>query len=133
MDPSKIQQTIQLWQAEPGKAQARPTVKAWSDGSQAVIEAGPFSWRADLPPSLGGKNEAPSPVALLLGALAGCAVALLRDTLAPQLGVQVDEVHAVVGHQHEQQTEDQWFSKCGLGALVRVWWVGTSLALVVRR
>ena len=96
MDPSKIQQTIQLWQAEPGKAQARPTVKAWSDGSQAVIEAGPFSWRADLPASLGGNNQAPSPVALLLGALAGCAVAILRDTLAPQLGVQLDEVQAVV-------------------------------------
>jgi uncharacterized OsmC-like protein len=34
--------------------------------------------------------------ALLLGALAGCAAVLIRDTLAPQLGVRVDSVQAEV-------------------------------------
>ena len=56
----------------------------------------PFTWRADLPPSLGGTNEAPSPTALLLGALAGCAVVFIRDTLAPKLGVRVTDVAATV-------------------------------------
>ncbi|HYX10782.1 MAG TPA: OsmC family protein, partial [Candidatus Acidoferrum sp.] len=43
----------------------------------------------------GGENLAPSPTAYLLGALAGCAVAFLRDTLAPQFGVDIDDVSAV--------------------------------------
>jgi hypothetical protein len=30
----------------------------------------------------------------LLGALAGCAVVFIRDTLGPQLGVQIDAVEA---------------------------------------
>ena len=37
---------------------------------------------------------APSPTALLLSALAGCAVVFIRDTLAPQLGVTVDAIEA---------------------------------------
>jgi uncharacterized OsmC-like protein len=61
-----------------------------------VVEAGPFSWRTDLPPALGGENKAASPTALLLGALAGCAAVFIRDTLAPQLGVRVDSVQAEV-------------------------------------
>ena len=67
-----------------------------AEDSQAVIQARPFTWRADLPPPLGGSNEAPSPTALLLGALAGCAVVFIRDTLAPQLGVRVTDVAATV-------------------------------------
>jgi uncharacterized OsmC-like protein len=89
-----IAETQRLWQAEPDKAKGRPTVNARSEGAQAVLEAGSFSWRADLPPALGGTNQAPSPTALLLGALAGCAVAFIRDTLAPQLGVRVESVEA---------------------------------------
>jgi uncharacterized OsmC-like protein len=89
-----ITATQRLWLAEPDKAKGRPAVKARSDGAQAVLEAGSFSWRADLPPALGGTNQAPSPTALLLGALAGCAVAFIRDTLAPQLDVQVEGVEA---------------------------------------
>ena len=52
------------------------------------------SWRTDMPVPLGGTNEAPSPTALLLSALAGCAVVFIRDTLAPQLGVTVDAIEA---------------------------------------
>lgn len=89
-----IRETTRLWQEQPDKAKSTPTVKARADGSQAVLEAGPFSWRADLPQPLGGANQAPSPTALLLSALAGCAIVFIRDTLAPQLGVRVDAVEA---------------------------------------
>jgi len=59
-----------------------------------VMEHGSFSWRTDMPVPLGGTNEAPSPTALLLSALAGCAVVFIRDTLAPQLGVTLDAIEA---------------------------------------
>src|SRR6185295_12720647 len=49
-----------------------------------------------MPVPLGGTNEASSPTALLLSALAGCAVVFIRDTLAPQLGVRVEAVSATV-------------------------------------
>ena len=42
------------------------------------MEHGSFSWRTDMPVSLGETNEAPSPTALLLSALAGCAVVFIR-------------------------------------------------------
>ena len=96
MKPEVIEQTIQLWTKEPEKAKVSPVVKARSEGAQAVVEVGPFSWQADLPPTLGGENKAASPTALLLGALSACAVVFIRDTLAPQLGVRVDSVQAEV-------------------------------------
>jgi uncharacterized OsmC-like protein len=89
-----IRQTEQLWQEQPEKAKGRPAVKGRAEGSQAVLEAGTFSWRADLPQPLGGSNAAPSPTALLLSALAGCAVVFVRDTLGPQLGIEVTAVEA---------------------------------------
>jgi uncharacterized OsmC-like protein len=91
-----IEQSIQLWTKEPDKAKVSPVVKARSEGAQAIVEAGSFSWQTDLPPTLGGENKAASPTAMLLGALAGCAVVFIRDTLAPQLGVRVDAVKAEV-------------------------------------
>ena len=94
---------MRLWESQPEKAKGRPTVKARSDGSQAVLEAGSFSWRADLPPSLGGTNAAPSPTAMLLAALAGCAVVFIRDTLAPQLGIQVENVEATAECQSDSR------------------------------
>lgn len=96
MTPEVIEQSIQLWTREPDKAKVGPVVKARSEGAQALVEAGPFSWQTDLPPTLGGENKAASPTALLLGALSGCAVVFVRDTLAPQLGVRVDSVEAEV-------------------------------------
>jgi uncharacterized OsmC-like protein len=89
-----VAKTVETFRANPDKAKGKPQVKARSEGAQAVIEAGTFQFRADLPQALGGSNEAPSPTALLLGALAGCAVAFIRSTLAPQLGVRVDTVEA---------------------------------------
>lgn len=94
MQPETIHQTVRLFEEQPEKAKSKPTVEASADGSQAVMEAGPFSWRSDLPEPIGGTNQAPSPTALLLSALAGCAVVFIRDTLAPQLGVRVEAVEA---------------------------------------
>lgn len=94
MNAETIAATIDAWTNEPAKALGAPVVTASSEDSQAVIQAGGFTWRADLPPGLGGKNQAPSPTALLLGALAGCAVVFVRDTLAPQLGIRVERVEA---------------------------------------
>jgi uncharacterized OsmC-like protein len=91
-----IQNTVETWTREPDQARSAPTVTARAEESQAVIQAGAFTWRSDLPPALGGANQAPSPTALLLSALAGCAVVFVRDTLGPQLGVRVDAVEATV-------------------------------------
>jgi uncharacterized OsmC-like protein len=91
-----ISKTEQQWAAEPAKAKSRPSVSARLDREQAVIEAGSFSWKTDLPPSLGGTNQSASPTAMLLGALAGCAVVFVKDTLAPQLGVPIDGIKATV-------------------------------------
>ena len=94
MNRERIEETVRLLQAQPDKAKGKPTVIALAEGSKAVMEHGSFSWRTDMPLPLGGTNEAPSPTALLLSALAGCAVVFIRDTLAPQLGVTLDAVEA---------------------------------------
>jgi uncharacterized OsmC-like protein len=96
MNRERIEETVRLWQAEPDKAKGKPAVIARAEGSKAVMEHGSFSWRTDMPVPLGGTTEAPSPTALLLSALAGCAVVFIRDTLAPQLGVTVDAIEAQV-------------------------------------
>lgn len=95
MPATTIEETTALFRTDPAKARTRPTVTATLANGRARLSAGPFNWDADLPASLGGENLAPSPTAYLLGALAGCAVAFLRDTLAPQFGVQIDGVTAV--------------------------------------
>ena len=87
MNRERIEETVRLWQAQPDKAKGKPTVVARAEGSKAVMEHGSFPGAQTCPRRLGGTNEAPSPTALLLSALAGCAVVFIRDTLAPQLGV----------------------------------------------
>jgi uncharacterized OsmC-like protein len=94
VQPETIRQTVSLFEEQPEKAKSKPTVEARTDGGKAAMEAGPFSLAADLPEPLGGTNRAPSPTALLLSALAGCAAVFIRDTLAPQLGVRVEAVEA---------------------------------------
>jgi uncharacterized OsmC-like protein len=96
MNVETINDTIATWSSDPDKARSSPAVTARAEAGQAAIQAGPFTWRADLPVPLGGTNQAPSPTALLLSALAGCAVVFVRDTLAPQLGMQIDAVEASV-------------------------------------
>jgi uncharacterized OsmC-like protein len=94
MKTDVIEQSIQLWKKEPEKAKVHSSVKARSDGMLVTIEADVFTWQSDLPQALGGENKAASPTALLLGALSGCAVLFIRDTLAPLLGVQIESVQA---------------------------------------
>ncbi|WP_245959752.1 OsmC family protein [Prauserella flavalba] len=83
--------------ADPASAASEPAVTATAaPGEQRVrVEGSPFAWYADLPRAVGGGNCAPSPTLYLLGALAAGAVAFLRDVLAPQCGVRLDDVTAV--------------------------------------
>jgi len=95
MDPEVISATIDRFSKEPEAARSAPAVAGRVVDGRAELSVGSFTWYADLPAALGGTNTAPSPTAYLLGALAGCAVAFIRDTLAPQLGIRVDDVRAV--------------------------------------
>jgi uncharacterized OsmC-like protein len=83
------------FRADPAAALSTPTVTATLVNGRARLTSGSFNWDADLPAALGGEGLAPSPTAYLLGALAGCAVAFLRDTLAPQFDVEIADVRAV--------------------------------------
>jgi len=96
MSPTLLAETEAHFRADPSTARAKPTVTATLANGRARLSAGPFNWEADLPASIGGQNLAPSPTAYLLGALAGCGVAFIHDTLAPQFGVTIDDVTAVV-------------------------------------
>ena len=89
-----IATSIEKFTADPSAGRSAPAVTATLVNGRARLSAGPFNWDADLAPAVGGTNLAPSPTAYLLGALAGCAVAFLHDTLAPQLGVKIDDVTA---------------------------------------
>src|SRR2546428_4672769 len=94
MKTSIIESTMNAWISEPEKAKGNPSVTARTEGAQAIIDTGVFSWKMDLAAAIGGENTAPSPSALLLGSLAGCAAVFIKDTLAPQLGIEVDDVEA---------------------------------------
>jgi uncharacterized OsmC-like protein len=95
MSATTLAETEARFRADPATAQSTPTVTATLVNGRARLSSGPFNWDADLPAALGGENLAPSPTAYLLGALAGCAVAFLHDTLAPAFGVEIDDVTAV--------------------------------------
>jgi len=95
MSATTIADTEARFRADPTAARSTPAVTATLVNGHARLSAGPFNWDADLSAPLGGENLAPSPTAYLLGALAGCAVAFLRDTLAPQFEVELDDVTAV--------------------------------------
>lgn len=95
MSAGVIEASTQRFLAEPTAALSAPAVTASLANGRARLSAGSFNWDADLPPAIGGENLAPSPTAYLLGALAGCAVAFVHDTLAPQLGLRLDGVSAV--------------------------------------
>jgi uncharacterized OsmC-like protein len=95
MDATVMAETEARFRADPATAHSTPTVTASLVDGRARVTAGAFTWDADLPLTLGGENGAPSPTAYLLGALAGCAVAFLNDTLAPRFEVRIDDVMAV--------------------------------------
>jgi uncharacterized OsmC-like protein len=92
---SIIRQSEERFRAEPEAAHAVPSVGATLTNGRARLSSGAFNWEADLGPAVGGGNLAPSPTAYLLGALAACAVVFMRDTLAPQMGIALDDVSAV--------------------------------------
>ena len=95
MNSATIEDSVRRFADDPVPARSAPAVTARVTDGAAELSAGAFTWAADLPPALGGGNTAPSPTAYLLGALAGCAAAFLRDTLGPQFGVKIDGVTAV--------------------------------------
>jgi uncharacterized OsmC-like protein len=94
MTGSALDESIASFKANPLSARTAPAVTATLSDGRGRLTGGPFVWEVDLPPVLGGNNEAPSPTLYLLGALAGSAVAFIRDTLAPQLGVRLAGVMA---------------------------------------
>jgi uncharacterized OsmC-like protein len=123
MNATVLAETEARFRADPSKARSTPAVTASLVNGRARLSAGPFNWDADLPVTLGGENLAPSPTAYLLGALAGCAVAFLRDTLAPQFEVEIADVTAVARCATDQR---------GLLALDRIAPDLTDLALEIR-
>ncbi len=96
MATDAIQATEAKFRSDPDTARSAPTVTGRLSEGRAELTSGNFTWHADLPPALGGTGSAPSPTQLLLGALAGCAVVFVRDTLAPQLEIPVTGVEATV-------------------------------------
>ena len=95
MQPEIIHATEELYRANPDGARTTPAVRGRLVEGRAELSAGAYTWHSDLPPALGGTGSAPSPTQYLLGALAGCAVAFIHDTLAPQLGIAVDDLNVV--------------------------------------
>jgi uncharacterized OsmC-like protein len=91
-----LAETAERFRADPASAQVSGTVTARLADGRARIEAGNATFEADLPPMLGGNGDAPSPTVYLLGALAGCAVSFIASTLAPQAGVEIDDITATV-------------------------------------
>jgi len=92
--PTRLQQSAEKFRADPAAGVTRPSVTATLRNGHARLSSGPFNWESDLGSAIGGENLAPSPTAYLLGALAGCGVVFLRDTLAPEFGVRVTRVEA---------------------------------------
>lgn len=91
---SALSESIERFTADPAAGQISPKVTATLAEGRTRLAAGPFSWETDLPQPVGGRNESPSPTAYLLGALAGCAVAFIHDTLAPQFDVDITDLSA---------------------------------------
>jgi uncharacterized OsmC-like protein len=93
---TELDESIRTFTADPVSGRTRPTVTATLLNGHARMSAGPFNWEADLPASVGGGNQAPSPTAYLLGALGACAVAFVNDTLAAQFDVEISGISATV-------------------------------------
>lgn len=89
-----IETSIDRFTTDPAAGRTAPKVTARLNSGRAELTAGPFTWGCDLPPGLGGTNQFPSPTAYLLGALAGCGVAFIHDTLAAQFDVELTDVSA---------------------------------------
>ncbi|WP_206050776.1 OsmC family protein [Nocardioides speluncae] len=86
---------LDKYAADPASTVTSPSVTAALTPTGAHLSSGPFEWDSDLPPPLGGTGGSPSPTAYLLGALAGCAVAFVADTLAPEFGIEIGKLSAM--------------------------------------
>lgn len=62
-----------------------------NEPGRALLAARGQHWVVDSPPPLGGPNEAPNPVEMLLGALASCA-AFVCETAARESGIPLKSV-----------------------------------------
>ena len=91
---NQVADSVAKMTADPAAGRATPSVTAELANGRARLSSGPFNWDADLGPGVGGGNLAPSPTAYMLGALAGCAVVFLADTLAPLFDVRIDGITA---------------------------------------
>jgi uncharacterized OsmC-like protein len=91
---TRIAESAERFRSDPSSGLTTPTVTATLVNGHGRLSSGPFNWETDLGPAVGGENLAPSPTAYLLGALAGCGVVFLCDTLAPEFGVTVTAVEA---------------------------------------
>lgn len=89
-----LAESVEKMSADPAAGRSKPAVTAELANGRARLSSGPFNWDADLGPAIGGGNLAPSPTAYMLGALAGCAVVFLADTLAPMFDVRIDGITA---------------------------------------
>lgn len=90
-----LEKSVRRYTDEPGSGRVTSAVTATVVDGPIHLSAGKFNWEVDLPSTIGGGNLAPGPTAYLLGALAGCAVAFIKYTLAPEIGVRIDDVRAV--------------------------------------
>lgn len=93
---TSLAESTRTFTDDPASGRTNPKVTANLLNGHARVSAGPFNWEADLPASVGGGNQAPSPTAYLLGALGACAVAFVNDTLAPELDVEISGIFATV-------------------------------------
>src|SRR5206468_13124626 len=92
LQPEIFYATEQPYRGNLVGARSAQSVRGRLVDGKAELSAGAYTWHADRPPPLGGTGSAPSPTQYLLGALAGCAVAFIHDTLAPQLSINVDDL-----------------------------------------
>lgn len=89
---AELQKFVKLFHEKPEAALLKPTVKASTKDGLVVLSSMNTTWEEDLIPALGGKNTTIGPIQHMLGALAGCAAVLLKNTLGPLTGTAVDSV-----------------------------------------
>jgi uncharacterized OsmC-like protein len=93
---SGIAQTVRRLADDPYAATSRTWATATVVDGPAVVTSADFAWTTDLPSSIGGTAAAPSPVHFFLGSIAGCSAAVIKHTLAPEFGVEIDRVSATI-------------------------------------
>jgi uncharacterized OsmC-like protein len=92
----RFRKYLEYFEKNPEAAKLKLKVSACVKDNMVILRAGRFTWEEDLPPVLGGENAAPGPVHHMLGALAGCSAALLKNYLAPMTETQVDSIEVDV-------------------------------------